>query len=492
MALLVTIISLGVAGAAHGHGTGSETLPPIEMDGRMVTMVVSSAQEEGMVRVDMSMVVDDTGEAIPDTTYMITSWHGQTLLFSQEFHQDNGRIVFELTDGAAYMPPESVGGGFFGILGPSSYRVAGPGLAGGGLYSFDIMVLSADGHGPNTPPIFESAVSVPITYDDTIDGGRWGEQSIRYITYYDVLYERRYDPMTGRIYFEMPFEWDRVVIEQIETVHVEFTIPSSFGDLLVSDMEARVNGLPTPPMTVTIDDYYADVRTVHIVLPRGLLLELLEETGGGSMTFEVGAAPYAPYSAVTTNGEYRILLGMESARLITGGQAVIPFNITSVFLRSINVEAAYAAVVTTRDTTLHEQLGISGADTLKFSIPDNVSGPALISFHDVGGNELADASLPVFIEPGVQTPPVPSWIRETVSLWTAGDIDDGVFTAAISYMIQEGIIPLRDIPQEGGEGGPIDDWVRTTAEWWVKGQVSDGEFLDGLKYLIGRGIIHAP
>jgi hypothetical protein len=376
------------------------------------------------------------------------------------------------------------------MLGPGSFEVAGPGLTDGGLYSFDVSVLSADGYEPADPPVFESAVSIPITYEDVMNGGRWGEQSISFITYYDALHGRGYDPETERVFFEMPFQWDAAVIEQIETVHVEFTIPNEFGDMLVSSMEARVNGIPTPPRTVAIDDYFMDVRTVHIVLPRGLLLEMLDTTGGDAMEFEVGPAPLTPYSAVTSNGEYRVLVDAGPSGLAAGREAAVSFNITNVFLRSINVEADYTATVTRGGTLLHSQGGVSdGEVTMSFPVPADASGPALISFQDINGNDLADATLPVFIDPVPQTPTVPPWIRDTVRLWTSGDIDDGAFAAAISYLIQQEIIRMDDIPQGEGDGGPIDDWVRTTAGWWTDGLVSDAEFLAGLKYLVGRGVI---
>lgn len=490
LAYVVLLGALGMIGAAYGHGTGSETLPPIEMDGGLVTLVVSSSQEEGMVRVELAMVRDGTGEAVPDADFHITARHGQTQIFSQEFHRGDGRIIFDLTDGTEYAPPESSGGGFFGMLGPGSFKVSGPGLADGGLYSFDVSVLSADGYEPAVPPLFESAVSVPITYDDVMDGGRWGDQPMHFITYYDALHGREYDPETGRVFFEMPFQWDAAVIEQIETVHVEFTIPNGFGDMLASSMDAYINGVPTPPRTVAIDDYFMDVRTVHIVLPRHLLLDILGAAGGDSMEFDVGAVPRTPYSAVTSNGEYRVLVDVGPSGLAAGREAAISFNITNVFLRSMNVEAGYTATVTRGGSLLHSQSGVSNGEVaMRFPVPGDASGPALISFQDINGNDLADAALPVFIDPAPQAPAVPPWIRDTVRLWTSGDIDDGAFAAAISYLIQQDIIPMDGTPPDVGEGGPIDDWVRTTAGWWVDGLVSDAEFLAGLKYLVGRGVI---
>lgn len=489
--LVVLLAVLGAAGMAYGHGTGSETLPAVELDGRLVTIVVSSEQEEGMVRVDMSLILLSTGGAIPDADFEITARHGQTHLFSQEFRQGDGRIIFEMVEGPSYSPPESISGGFFGILGPGSFRVAGPGLAGGGLYSFDITLLSADGYRPDAPPVFESAVSVPITYQDIIRDGRWGDQPVQFITYYDTLHDRGYDQEAGRMHFAMPFQWDADVIEQIETVHVEMVAPSAFGDLLFSDMEAHINGVRAPERTVTVDDYYMDVRTIHVVLPRGLLLELLEASGDSeTMEFEVGARPDSPYSAVTSNGEYRMIV--DTGPLVAGQEAAMRFNVTNVFLRSMNVEAPYVATVTQQGAVLHSQSGVSGqGSALRFHIPEDTSGIAWVSFQDINGNDLADASLPVFIDPP-QAESVPPWIRETVGLWTSGMIDDGAFASAISYMVQQGVIDVGGVSGTAGDGGPIDEWVRTTAGWWVDGLVSDAEFLAGIKYLIERGVIAAP
>lgn len=475
---------------AYGHGTGSETLTPIEMDGRLVTIMVSSQQEAGLVRVDMAMIQADTAEPIPDADLMITARHGQTHIFTEEFTRYNGRITFDLTDGAEYTKPESIGGGFFGLLGPDVFKVAGPGLAGGGLYSFDITVLSAGGHTPDMPPVFESAISVPITYSEMVDGGRWGEQIIEFITYYDELYDRTYNPKDGRVSFTMPFEWDADIIEQIETVHVEFTIPGGLGDMLVERMDVHVNGIRTPERTVTIDDYYADKRIIHIVLLRGQLLEMLDAAGADSlMKFEVSPAPTASYSTVTTNGEYRIFVGIEPPGLVAGQEVVVAFNMTNVFLRSMAVEGPYTATISHGDTTLHSQSGIStGEVTMEFSIPEDTYGPAALSFLNINGNELADATLPVYIDEMPQVS-IPLWIQDTVRMWTMGDIDDVTFTSAISYLIRQNVIRIDDIPTSNRDGASIDDWVRTTAGWWVDGQVSDAEFLAGIKYLIGRGVI---
>ena len=489
LAYTILLGVLGATGVAYGHGTGSETLPPIELDGQLVTIVVSSELDNGMVRVDMSLVRLSTGESIPDVDFEITARHGRTHLFTQEFHQNDGSIIFELVEGASYTAPESIGGGFFGILGPGSFRVAGPGLTGGGLYSFDIVLRSVDGHTPDPAPIFESAVSVPITYQDAIHDERWGEQVMQFITYYDTLHDRGYDPQTGRVYFAMPFQWDADIIQLIETVHVEFTIPGAFGDLLVSEMVVYVNGILAPDRVVTIDDYITDFRTVHIVLPRTLLLDMLDGIVGDTMKFDVGAKLQTPYSAVTANGEYRMIVDVVPARLVAGQEAVISFNVTSVFLRSLNAEVPYTATVTHQDAMLYTHSGVSGVGSrMQFPIPEDISGVALVSFQDINGNELADATLPVFIDPA-RKESVPPWVRETVGLWTSGMIDDETFAAAISYMIQQEVILIGGISGMEGDGGPIDDWVRTTAGWWVDGLVSDAEFLAGIQYLVERGII---
>ena len=495
--LVAGLAVLAVLGTAYGHGTGSETLPPVEMNGMMVTIQVSSETDDAGIQVDLSMIQDDTKDPIDDVVYLVAARHGQTQLFTEEFHRDDGRMVFEFVSegGADEITVRDISeGGLFGIFAEKRIEVAGPGLADGGLYSFDVTVLSASGYQPPEPPVFNSAISIPKQYDQTVRDDYWGDQEITFITYYDQFQERSYDAATGEVSFTMPFEWTPGIIEQIETVHVEFSVPDTFGGLLVADFAASVNGIELDQNRIEVDDYFSDYRTIHVVIPRGDLVRMYDELGGGdTMEFAVRPASGSPYSSVTSNGQYRVLVYLEPPGLPAGGEADVSFSITDVFLRRLAVETSYQMAVTHNGALLHSQGGVSSKDgpiTATLSVPDGISGPGEILFYNIDGNDLATASIPVVFFEDTAGPGVPGWVRTTAGWWAEGLIDDGSFIEAIKYLIENGVIDVQPVQAGGGAaGGHLEEWVRTTVGWWAEGLVSDAEFLAGIKHLMESGVI---
>ena len=494
--LVLTMAILVPLGMAYGHGTGSEILPPVEMDGRMVTIQVSSEEIDTGVRVDLAMIQDGTGEPVEDVSYRIEARHGQTPLFSEEFQRGDGRMLFEFVskETPGIETREVSEGGLFGIFGDSRLEVSGPGLADGGLYSLDVTILSAAGHSPPQPPTFNSAISVPITYESTIQDRFWGSQEMVFITYYDRLEGMSYDTDTGEISFGMPFEWDPGIIDQIETVHVEFGIPDTFGGLLVADFEAKVNGIALSRNTITVDDYFDGYRVVHIVILRGELRTMYDILGddAGMMEFVARPVPGSPYSSVTSNGQYRILASVDPPGLPAGQEAVVSFNITNIFLRSLIEEVPYRMSVIHDGATLHTQSGVSsdeGSVTARLSVPDGVSGPGELRFYEIDGNDLAAAAVPIMFDGAVVQSKVPEWVRTTAGWWVDGMIGEESFIEAVKYLIENNIIQVQAVQADAGGGGPVEEWVRTTVGWWSGGLVSDEEFLASITYLMERGII---
>ena len=496
---IACILALSVT-AAHGHGTGLEVLPPVMMDGQLVTVSVDSAKDGDTVTIEVAFVRDGDREPIPNTVMLIEARRGQEPLFSEEFAAGGGVLKFEfVSDAAGDLALRSIeSGGFFGILADEIHRMSGPGLAEGGLYSLDITILSVGGRAPADPPTFASAVSVPVTTHHTIVDPYWGEQSIRFITYYDMLYDMGYDADTRAVSFSMPFEWDPDVIDLVDVVHIEFATPGGLGDLLVSEFEVRINGVKVPDRAVAVDDYFVDYRTVHLVLPPGDLLGMYE-TIGPADTMEVVAQPASgsAYSAVTANGQYRLLVLLEPDRPVSGQEATARLNITHVFPKTLAVSVPYHVEIVHDGAVLHSGRGVSDDSSpvsIIFDVPPGASGPAAILFSDIDGNELASASLPIAFaaeEPDGAPPGdgdrVPGWVRTTVEWWAQEEIDDASFARAMAFLIESGVISVDAAPSDAK--GSIEPWVRTTAQWWADGLVSDAEFLAGIAFLVERGVI---
>ena len=129
-----------------------------------------------------------------------------------------------------------------------------------------------------------------------------------------------------------------------------------------------------------------------------------------------------------------------------------------------------------------------GPVTARLLVPDGVSGPGELRFHEIDGNDLATATIPIVFD-GVVHPKVPEWVRTTAGWWVDGMIGEESFIEAIRYLIENGIIQVLPVQADAGGGGPVEEWVRTTVGWWAGGLVSDEEFLASITYLMERGII---
>lgn len=492
----VLILLAVTAGEAYAHGTGSEILDPIPWGDIQATVQMNSEVTESGVTITLSMIRADDRSPLGDVSFYMSASHGQDTVFAERVESPDGTVIFDFMsqDSEVQVNPVSVGG-LFGMFGQSGYEIRGHDLGEGGLYSLYIEVYSAAGHTPFSPAVFTPAVSVPITFTHSVSDPNWGEQDLTFITYYDTFTRYEYDPNIRTIYLDMPFSWQRDIIEQIDTVHIEFTVPDSFGDLTVALYDVTVNDMPLDPKTVTVEDFFVGSRTVHIVIPRVALLDMLDANGGGdTMVFVIKPPEDSPRSAVTQNGQYRVLAILEPAGLPADDAGSVLFNVTDVFLRNRVVTVPYSMEIAYQDNLLHTQQGITNNDgntVALFDIPSGVSGMGTVTFSNLNGNELANASIEIIFDrmpQNVDSIEIPDWIRTTAGWWATGQIDDGEFVRAVAYMIQEEIIVVQTEPV-GEARTAIDPWVRTATQWWAEGQVSDAEFLTGVQYMVNVGII---
>ncbi len=278
--LFTTLIFLSLFGMdyAFGHGIGSETFPPVELDGRLVTLEIYSSQSDPETnddqQISISLIDFDSKITLRDVTFLITSERGEKFLFEQEFQADNGFIVFnfvsEDTD-PIIIDDDNDSVDFFGsLLGLESrmVHVIEPKLSEGGLYKFDISVLTADGYSKklDSPLVFNAGISIAQISKHNIIDPNFGEQSINIITYYDEISNFEYDSNSKEISYSMPFEWSQSNINQTSVVHEELQISKDFGDLLVSGFTMHVNGIKLSEDVVNIDDFFSNERVVHFII----------------------------------------------------------------------------------------------------------------------------------------------------------------------------------------------------------------------------------
>ena len=494
----------------YGHGVGSEIFPPVELDGKLVSVEVSSSTKDDMEnddqQISISLIDFESKITLRDVTFLIKSERGEQFLFEKEFKADNGFLVFNFIseDTDSIIVDEKDGGeDFFGsLLGLESrlIDVKGPKLSEGGLYKLDISIITANGYSEKLeiPLVFNAGISIAQTTTHNFIDPSFGQQNIQVVTYYDEISNFQYEPEPKQISFSMPFEWTPSNIEQTSVVHQEIIIPKEFGALLLSGFSMSVNGIELSDDIVNVDDFFTEGRVVHFIIYQKELLNIFENNSNqNGMNFVIKPdRDYTHLSSVTENGQFRILVSWEPEVLESNSDAKIIFDVTDIFLKNKPVSTNYEFSITQDGELFFEQNGISSDSKTEhniadFIIPDNLSGIVNLNFNNLGGNEFATTSIPIVIHKNTinDYALIPDWIREDALLWSGEKITDDKFTDIINYLITNKIITISENQLDAIEVTKIPSWIRTTAGWWTDGEIDDKTFVKSLEFLVKKNII---
>ena len=494
----------------YGHGVGSEIFPPVELDGKLVSVEVSSSTKDDMEnddqQISISLIDFESKITLRDVTFLIKSERGEQFLFEKEFKADNGFLVFNFIseDTDSIIVDEKDGGeDFFGsLLGLESrlIDVKGPKLSEGGLYKLDISIITANGYSEKLeiPLVFNAGISIAQTTTHNFIDPSFGQQNIQVVTYYDEISNFQYEPEPKQISFSMPFEWTPSNIEQTSVVHQEIIIPKEFGALLLSGFSMSVNGIELSDDIVNVDDFFTEGRVVHFIIYQKELLNIFENSSNqNGMNFVIKPdRDYTHLSSVTENGQFRILASWEPEILESNSDAKIIFDVTDIFLKNKPVSTNYEFSITQDDKLLFEQNGVSTDsktehNVVDFTVPDNLSGIVNLNFNNLGGNEFATTSIPIMIHKNTTNDSllIPDWIREDALLWSEEKITDDKFTDIINYLIKNEIITISENQFDAMEVNKIPSWIRTTTGWWTDGQIDDKTFVESLEFLVKKSII---
>jgi hypothetical protein len=506
----ISIISLTIVNV-YGHGVGSEIFPPVDLNGKQVSLEVSSSEnnpnENDNQQVSISLIDFDSKITLRDVTFLIKSSRGEQFLFEKEFQSNNGFIVFNFIseNTATIQIQEENEGNFFGsLLGLESkmINVKGPKLSEGGLYKFDISILTADDYSKklDVPLNFNAGISIAQKSKHEINHPVFGPQTIDVVTYYDEIKNFQYDVESKEITFSMPFEWSVNNINQTSVIHEELVIPKAFGDLLVSGFSMYANGIKLSDDIVTIDDFFSDGRVVHFIINKKELWNVYNNSPNQNrINFLIKPnSDDIQLSSVTQNGQFRILVSWEPQNLQSNSKATISFDITDIFLKNRPVAVNYDFSITQNDKIIFKQSGFSSDskekhNTVEFTIPDDITGIVHLNFQNLGDNDLAKTSIPIIINHITHENndiSIPEWIKNNAGWWADGQINDETFVQGIQYMIKEGIMKIPQTTQgTGSASNQIPSWIKNNAGWWADGSIDDNSFVQGIQYLIQNRIL---
>ena len=491
--------------SSFGHGLGTETMPPVMIDGTEATLEVASTTslDTGIRQITISLFKTESGGMINDVSFEVELIKNETILFKNNFERDDGILIMNLVpseDSEVQIFNQETFASFFGLA-SDQFNLQGKVFEDGGLYKFNVKILTINSYDNvlSEPVKYDLGISIPETTYYEINDRNFGTQELGVITYFDQISEFSYDQETRQIEFSFPFQWDQKTISQTSVIHEEIQIPKSFGDLLVSKFDVTLNEIDLPESAINIDDFTGGKRIVHVVVSQNELQEIFSanqfDTDNIVLKFQPSENSI-PLSGVTENGQFKINLWWEN-EMRSNSDAKLGYDILDTFLMDSPISVPYELKLFYNEKELLKKTGISTgsktqSDGFEFFIPSDVSGILVAKFENLDGNKLAHLEFPLLVDRITTTENqyfIPNWVKNNAGWWADGQIPDSAFVQGIQFLIKEGIIVVPDTENETQDGSNIPEWIKTNAGWWAEGQIDDRTFANGIEFLINVGII---
>ena len=94
-------------------------------------------------------------------------------------------------------------------------------------------------------------------------------------SYYDSIKNIDYNVENKTLSFFMPFNWDRIYIQQISFLHLEFVIPKKLDLSKTNSYNCLIFNKHLPTRSIVVDDFSdPNSRIVHMVLNKDQLEKL--------------------------------------------------------------------------------------------------------------------------------------------------------------------------------------------------------------------------
>ena len=520
---LIGVLFVGQIPDSFGHGLGSETMPPVMIGDTEATLEVNSStiytdidgEEKGIRQISIDFFETFTNiesnevRSIDNVTFQVDLIKSGNAIISETFQRDDGVLIMNLTpsdnEQVQIMERETFAS-FFGLA-SEQYNFEGEIFENGGLYEFEISVLTINSYDNvlNDPPYYELGISIEETTRYEIDDPNYGIQELGIVTFFDQITEFDYNIQTKEITFSFPFEWNQNTIDQTTVIHEEVLVPKTYGDLLVAKYVATLNGLDLPESMINIDDFSAEDRLVHIVVSQKELQEIFSnnEFSENEITMTVKPESDLPLSGVTENGQFKVNLWW-TKDLRSGEYTIVRYDILDTFLKDKPIAIPYELKIYHNGEKIFSKSNVSSdakssesrpsnKNDFEWNIPSDISGVIVVRFENLDGGKVANVEFPLVIDRKdtmqISSYKIPEWIKNNAGWWSSGQIPDSAFIDGIEYLIKQEIIVVPIVEAKTGEKLDIPEWIKTNAGWWSSGQIDDKTFATGIEYLIKIGLI---
>jgi hypothetical protein len=530
--LLLGVLFVGQISDSFGHGLGSETMPPVMIimneglgDEPFVlegTLEVNSStiytdidgEEKGIRQISINFfetftyVESNEVKSIDNVTFQVELIKGGTVLINETFQRDDGVLIMNLTPSdnkqVQVMERETFAS-FFGLA-SEQYNFEGEIFENGGLYEFKISVITINDYdNVLTDPVnYDLGISIEETTRYEINDVNYGKQKLGIVTFFDQITDFEYNIETKEISFSFPFEWNEETINQTTVIHEEVLVPKTFGDLLVSEYVATLNGLDLPESMINIDDFSSDDRIVHIVVSQKELQQIFSDNkfNDNLITIAVKPGNDLPLSGVTENGQFKVNLWW-TKELRSGEYTVIHYDILDTFLKDRPISVPYELKIFHDGEKIFSKSNVSSdakstegrtsnKNDFEWNIPSDVSGIIIVKFENLDNSKVANLEFPLIVDRKdsvKQDYQIPEWVKNNAGWWADGQIPDSAFIDGIEFLIKDGIVVVSIVESQAENSSIIPEWIKTNAGWWADGAIDNRTFANGIEFLIKIGLI---
>jgi len=502
--LMACVLLFSSISESYGHGLGYEIMSPEMLGSKLVSLEITSDTwpDEYTKEIKFSLFETETGVNVKNVTYFVMLTKQNEVLFDIISQRDDGIFVLKLhtTESDQIIIEED--SNFLGSLFDAGeiVNVKGNMFGSGGLYNFKVIITTGDDYSNIlSPPLdYDVGISFLDKTSHNINDINFGQQQLDVITYYELINDDfTYDPSKKMISYSMPFDWSEKNILATSVMHQEIIIPKTFGDLIVKSLSADVNGVQVPDSAITIDDFSAQTRVVHLILNQNDILEISNKAVGLTNKMDFSIMPSAdnlPLTTMTENAQFKLNLSWEPQNIESDSTVTFFFDILDAFLLDRPVSVSYNLSILDGDERIFQTSGVSNAsghNMIEFDVPDDVTGIITLQFENLNGSKLADAVFPVVVDRiGIEQIAIPDWIKNNAGWWATDQIDDSAFVQGIQYLIKEGIMIIPSTETSESVGSQVvPDWIKNNAGWWATDQIDDSAFVQGIQYLVQNGII---
>lgn len=408
-------------GSAYGHGFGFEVLPPISIGNSHATLSIlvnppKFDPDNKEYDISVNLVDSKTQAVIENVTFLIEVTKDGKTVFKDKFHDDLGNLYLKIVQKDSEQV--SIIGKYDNKIGWikkddfNPLMLEGPIFISGGLYHFNIEILTVDSDDNilENPITLSGAISIAekTSYEVTTKDGNKGKLGLT--SYYDTVKNFQYFTELQTVSFSMPFDWSDKTLEQVGIVHEEIHIPMTFLDMMSTDYDATINSVPLSDASIQIDDYSEEgSRIVHLVIAREQLFAIRNNISQLPSEIEFAISPAKqvklPLSAYA-NAQYRIDLWWDPPTIYANKDATFYVDLAELY--KINKEQSpisFDFVLMKDDKEIFRkniQSQLNGPPKnvpIEYKFSNEQTGIVTVLIQNIGENELAWNQFNIVVNP---------------------------------------------------------------------------------------------